>query len=74
MSAETIQSRRKDDGEIARLKAVNADLLAALEYAEREIDGLYEAFASGQAGGLVISIGQWGRLDTIRAAIAKARS
>lgn len=52
-------------GEFPIIKAAS-NLLEALEYAEKEITAIYENFGTA-------SIGQYGRLDKIRAAIAQAK-
>ena len=79
MTSNTIPSRRKDDGELARLKASNADLMAALCEADAFITVM---FSSGPDAaipdrvptplGPEVQIGEISQ--AIRAAIAKARS
>ena len=60
----------QDQIEIDRLKAEKAELLAALECANRDLSTTYAALETTRP---IISAGKFARLDKVRAAIAKAK-
>ena len=53
-----------------RLKTVNPELLAALGCAVRDLSATYAALETGRPA---VSIGQFARLDKMRAVLAKAK-